>query len=180
MGLGHSVGAQLGSANLLGPVELGGHLRQCTAPLPAARETLYRQALAPCHPSWVLAKAWALPSAQRGLVWLETQPAEARGEGSSGGTAPLCPQPPHLAEGGEQPPTCQHKREPRSGMRAAPGNGACTCLCKHASRFIAVWGPLCAAVLTSRGPWVTACLHRHEPTSLEASVLDLWQGLGAG
>lgn len=36
-------------------------------------------------------------------------------------------------------------------MMATPGNGACTCLCKCMSGFVAVWELLCAAVLTSHG-----------------------------
>ena len=48
-------------------------------------------------------------------------------------------------------------------MTAAPGKGACTCLCKRVSGFVADWGPPCAAALTWRGLRVTACLHGQDP-----------------
>lgn len=176
----HRAGARPGGTNLLGPVELGGCFGQCVAPLPAARKMPCRQSLAPHRSSLVLAKAWASRGAQSGAALAgdsvgsrgmeQRWPGEAvTGERAALGARPLsAPRPPHLPGGGEQPPSSQRKKEsPAQARWAAPGNGACTCLCKRVSGFVAVWGPLCAAALTSRGLRVAACLHRQEPTSLE-------------
>lgn len=95
-----------------------------------------------------------------GLACTETQLAEAREEGSSRGMAPLCPQPPHLPEGEEQPPACQHKRDLAQAC-ACPREWVCMCLCKRS--MLDLWLPGDPAVLlTSHGLRVTACLHRQD------------------
>lgn len=93
------------------------HIPDCQLPGEGSTDNLWL----PISLPWSCLRLRPYTVPRVGLASMGTQLAEARGEGSLGGMAPLCPQPPHLPEGEEQPPACQHKREPCSGMRLPQG-----------------------------------------------------------